>query len=59
MFEIAVLGPIHADRLGVVRQCVECRRAMGGDAPPCAGFGVGCLVSRPVSAPSVPDRDRI
>jgi hypothetical protein len=27
MFQIAVLGPQFADRLGIVRQCIECRAA--------------------------------
>jgi hypothetical protein len=43
MFRIAVLGPLAADRLGVVRQCIECRAAQGPDAPACPGFGPGCL----------------
>jgi len=52
MFEIAILGPISADRLGVVRQCIDCRRAMGPGAPPCTGFGPGCLVPpKPLQSP--------
>ncbi len=43
MFETAVLGPIATRGLGVVRQCVACRAALGPEAPACAGFGVGCL----------------
>jgi hypothetical protein len=45
MFQIAVIGPQFADRLGIVRQCIECRAAQGADAPPCPGFGPGCLVT--------------
>jgi hypothetical protein len=45
MFEIAVIGPFAAQRLGVVRQCIECRRSAGLDAPPCSGFGPGCLMT--------------
>ena len=55
MFQIAVTGPLFADRLGVVRQCIECRAALGATAPACQGFGPGCLVaprSRAVSAGS-------
>lgn len=42
MFEIAVIG-LFAPRLGVVRQCVECRATAGPDAPDCPGFGPGCI----------------
>ena len=45
MFQVAVLGPLFAERLGVVRQCIECRAALGVNAPPCAGFGPGCLAT--------------
>jgi len=45
MFQIAVTGPLFADRLGVVRQCIECRAALGVNAPACQGFGPGCLVA--------------
>jgi hypothetical protein len=45
MFEIAVIGPLPSDRLGVVRQCIECRAAAGPDAPSCTGFGPGCLAT--------------
>jgi hypothetical protein len=45
MFQFAVIGPLLADRLGVVRQCIECRSALGLNAPPCPGFGPGCLVT--------------
>jgi hypothetical protein len=45
MFQIAVLGPQFADRLGIVQQCMQCRAASGPDAPPCPGFGPGCLVT--------------
>lgn len=45
MFQIAVIGPQFADRLGIVRQCIECRAAQGVDAPPCTGFGPGCLLA--------------
>jgi hypothetical protein len=45
MFQIAVLGPQFADRLGVVQQCLQCRSAAGSDAPPCPGYGPGCLVT--------------
>ena len=61
MFEFAVIGSIAGSRLGVVRQCIECRAAAGIDAPACPGFGPGCLVHRPVEArlqPAVPDRGR-
>jgi hypothetical protein len=42
MFEIAVIG-LFARRLGVVRQCIECRATAGADAPDCPGFGPGCI----------------
>lgn len=42
MFEIAVIGPF-APRMGVVRQCIECRAAAGPEAPGCPGFGPGCI----------------
>jgi hypothetical protein len=45
MFEIAVLGPAFADRLGIVQQCLQCRSAAGVNAPSCPGFGPGCLVT--------------
>lgn len=45
MFEIAVLGPQFADRLGIVRQCMECRAAAGVNAAPCPGYGPGCLMT--------------
>ncbi|MBC8023285.1 MAG: hypothetical protein H7Y14_09215 [Burkholderiales bacterium] len=45
MFQIAVIGPHFADRLGVVRQCIDCRSAAGVNAKPCPGFGPGCLVT--------------
>ena len=45
MFRIAVTGPLFADRLGVVRQCIQCRAALGVNADPCRGFGPGCLVA--------------
>jgi hypothetical protein len=51
MFQIAVLGPLAADRLGIVRQCIECRAALGPDAPPCPGFGPGCLILPRACAP--------
>ncbi len=51
MFEFAVIGPFAASRLGIVRQCIDCRAAAGLDAPACAGFGPGCLVT--------PNRDRL
>jgi hypothetical protein len=54
MFQIAVLGPQFADRLGIVQQCMQCRAAAGLDAPPCTGFGPGCLVT-----PGAPPRDPI
>ena len=44
MFETAILGPIATRGLGVVRQCIACRKAAGAQAPSCPGFGVGCLV---------------
>lgn len=44
MFETVVVGPIFAQRLGVVRQCIECRKSAGPDASPCPGFGPGCLI---------------
>ena len=43
MFEIAVIGVLAGNRLGVVRQCIECRASAGPDAAPCPGFGPGCL----------------
>jgi hypothetical protein len=54
MFQIAVLGPQFADRLGIVQQCMQCRAAAGLDAPPCPGFGPGCLMT-----PRVRPRDPI
>jgi hypothetical protein len=42
-FEIAVTGALAGNRLGVVRQCIECRSNAGVNAPPCPGFGPGCL----------------
>ena len=45
MFQIAVIGPLFADRLGVGRQCIDCRASLGVNAPPCRGFGPGCLVT--------------
>jgi hypothetical protein len=45
MFQIAVLGPQFADRLGIVRQCIECRAAAGVNAAPCPGYGPGCLMT--------------
>ena len=50
MFEFAVIGSFAGNRLGVVRQCIECRAAAGVGAPACPGFGPGCLVHRPVEA---------
>lgn len=50
MFEIAVIGAHAGNRLGVVRQCIECRAHAGVQAPPCPGFGPGCLV------PPAPER---
>ena len=44
MLELAVIGPI-APRLGVVRQCIECRARLGPDAPECPGFGPGCFAA--------------
>ena len=44
MFETFVVGPIYT-RLGLVRQCLECRAAAGRDASPCLGFGPGCLIT--------------
>jgi hypothetical protein len=49
-FEIAVTGALAGNRLGVVRQCIECRSSAGVNAPPCPGFGPGCL-SAPQDAP--------
>jgi hypothetical protein len=46
MFETVVVGPIFAERLGIVRQCIECRKAAGPDASPCPGFGPGCLIQQ-------------
>ena len=56
MHEIAVLGPAFADRLGIVRQCLQCRAAAGVNAPPCPGFGPGCITTpgpRPLDAGQV------
>jgi len=53
MFQIAVLGPQFADRLGIVQQCMQCRAAAGLDAPPCPGYGPGCLMT-PVPRPGHP-----
>jgi hypothetical protein len=43
MFESFVIGPVAGNRLGVVRQCIECVTAAGPGARPCPGFGPGCL----------------
>jgi hypothetical protein len=43
MFESFVIGPVAGNRLGVVRQCVDCVTAAGPGARPCGGFGPGCL----------------
>jgi hypothetical protein len=48
MFESFVIGPVAGNRLGVVRQCIECVTAAGPGARPCEGFGPGCL-STPVA----------
>jgi len=54
MFESFVIGPVAGNRLGVVRQCIDCVTAAGPGARPCPGFGPGCLltpmadVSRPL-----------
>ena len=56
MFEFAVVGPIPADRLGVVRQCIDCRFAAGPNAAPCTGFGPGCLAKRVDNASTMPVR---
>jgi hypothetical protein len=45
MFESFVIGPIAGDRLGIVRQCIDCRAAAGPNARPCPGFGPGCLTT--------------
>lgn len=50
MFETFVIGPIPTQRLGIVKQCIECRAAAGLNADPCPGFGPGCLVT-PSRAP--------
>lgn len=52
-FEIAVTGALAGNRLGVVRQCIECRSNAGPHAPQCPGFGPGCLSA----APSPPRRE--
>ena len=46
-FEIAVTGALAGNRLGVVRQCIECRSNAGLNAPPCPGFGPGCFSAAP------------
>jgi len=53
MFETAVIGPV-APRLGVVRQCIDCRARLGPDAPECPGFGPGCYLAPRESAPDPP-----
>ena len=58
MFEIAVTGAFAAQRLGIVRQCIECRRAAGPDARPCTGFGPGCLAAPAPKAPAAPPPPR-
>jgi hypothetical protein len=45
MFETAILGALPGSRLGVVRQCIECRERVGADAPQCPGFGAGCFLT--------------
>ena len=45
MFETAILGALPGSRLGVVRQCIECRERLGPDAPHCPGFGAGCFLT--------------
>jgi hypothetical protein len=54
MFETAVIGPF-APRLGVVRQCIDCRARLGPDAPECPGFGPGCHLSPGEPASLLPD----
>ena len=43
MFESFVIGPIAGNRLGIVRQCIDCRAAARSEARSCSGFGPGCL----------------
>jgi hypothetical protein len=45
MFESFVIGPIAGDRLGIVRQCIDCRAAAAPGVPSCHGFGPGCLAT--------------
>lgn len=59
MFEIAVTGTFAAQRLGIVRQCIECRRAAGLNATPCTGFGPGCLVTPKTKATESPRLKRL
>ena len=54
MFETAILGALPGSRLGVVRQCIECRERLGTDAPECPGFGSGCFLTPRKEAPVEP-----
>ena len=53
-YEHAVIGPF-APRLGVVRQCIDCRARLGPDAPECPGFGPGCFLAPGEPMPPPPD----
>ena len=53
-FELAVIGPTPARRLGVASGCAECRESQDREQP-CTGFGAGCLGLR--NAPRNPSRD--
>ncbi|HET7402367.1 MAG TPA: hypothetical protein VFJ62_11310 [Usitatibacter sp.] len=41
-FELAVIGPIPARRMGVASGCSECRESQDRTHR-CTGFGAGCL----------------
>jgi hypothetical protein len=41
-FPFAVIGPIPSARVGIGSGCVQCRESQAA-APPCNGFGGGCL----------------
>jgi hypothetical protein len=52
MFQLAVVGPVAANGLGVARQCLDCERLhVSYSGSPCFGFGPGCMEYRPRGAP--------
>lgn len=54
MWHNVIIGMLPGQRLGLVRQCIECRAAAGIDATPCPGFGPGCLGATRPKEPARP-----